>query len=94
MAKETMPLQERAVRTTLEKYFEPHIDLSDVIDRHNEPQLQSFRTSRALAAFSAAANAHITIDEACKAVVDESGDEGIDAFAISYLQPRGIPHSG
>ena len=35
MAKETMPLQERAVRTTLEKYFEPHIDLSDVIDRHN-----------------------------------------------------------
>lgn len=86
MAKETMPLQERAVRTTLEKYFEPHIDLSDVIDRHNEPQLQSFRTSRALAAFSAAANAHITIDEACKAVVDESGDEGIDAFAISYLQ--------
>lgn len=86
MAREPMTLQERAVRTTLKQHFEPHIDLSDVIERHEEPQLQSFRTSRALAAFSAAANAHITIDEACKAVVDESGDEGIDAFAISYLK--------
>ena len=82
----TMTLQEKAVRRTLHDSFEPHIDMSDLEGHHGEKHLKSARTSRALAALSAAANAGITITEACSAIVDESGDEGIDAFAISRLK--------
>ena len=82
----TITLQEKAVRKTLHDSFEPHIDMSDLEGHHREEQLKSARTSRALAALSAAANAGITITEACRAVVDESGDEGLDAFAISRIK--------
>ncbi|EFD49896.1 hypothetical protein HMPREF0569_0077 [Micrococcus luteus SK58] len=78
-----MELQERQIRKRLRDDFEPHIDLSDVEQHHGEEQLAKFRTTRALAALTLCAHANLDVVAACGAVVDESGDEGLDAIGYS-----------
>jgi len=83
MAKQQVPVQERSVRRVLEQSIEPLIDMSDLAARHSQSELCKFRTARALAALCIAANAKLSIEDSCASVVDESGDEGIDAIAVS-----------
>ena len=79
-----MVLQERQVRQRLTQDFEPLIDMGDV-SRHNESEQAKMRASRALAAMSVAANAKLSVEEACASIVDESGDAGIDAVGVSLF---------
>lgn len=53
---------------------------------HNEEEQAKIRTSRALAALTIAANAQISVEDACASVVDESGDEGLDAIGITLAR--------
>lgn len=80
-----MVLQERQVRQRLTQDFEPLIDMRDV-SRHNESEQAKMRASRALAAMSVAANAKLSVEEACASIVDESGDAGIDAVGVSLFR--------
>lgn len=54
--------------------------------RHNEDEQAKIRTSRALAALTIAANAKISVEDACASVVDEPGDEGLDAIGITLAR--------
>lgn len=80
-----MELQERQLRKRLREDFEPLIDMSDS-QHHNEEEQAKIRTSRALAALTIAANAQISVEDACASVVDESGDEGLDAIGITLAR--------
>ncbi|MDO5064908.1 MAG: AIPR family protein [Actinomyces bowdenii] len=82
-----MEIQERQIRRILEKDFEQLIDMSDT-SSHGEEQRKKIRTSRALAALSVAANAKLSVTESCASVVDESGDQGIDAIGIADSESR------
>ena len=80
-----MELQERQIRKRLETDFEPHIDMSDYCQHSPEERAKSL-TSRALAALTVAANASISVAEACESVVDESNDAGLDAIGVSVVR--------
>lgn len=80
-----MRLQERQVRKRLMEDFEPHVDLSDY-QNHAEEEQAKARTTRALAAMTVAARASLSVEDACRSVVDESNDAGIDAIGISVAR--------
>ena len=77
-----MELQERQVRKRLQDDFEPFVDISD-LSSHREEEAAKARASRALAALTIAAHAKLSVEESCAAIVDESGDQGIDAIGIA-----------
>lgn len=80
-----MELQERQIRKRLDEDFAPRIDVSDC-RAHGETELAKIRASRALAALTVAASGNLSVEESCDSVVDESGDEGIDAIGISLAR--------
>lgn len=78
-------IQERQTRRRLKEDFEPHIDIGD-LKQHSIEEAQKSLTSRALAALTLAAEAKLSVEEACACVVDESNDRGIDAVGTSLTQ--------
>lgn len=81
-----MKIQERQLRRRLKDDFEPYIVMKDVL-HHADNEQANFRTTRALAALTIADRAKTSAEDSCAAVVDESGDAGIDAIYVS--QTRG-----
>lgn len=80
-----MTIQERQVRKRLRDDFGPLVDMTDVQGKHAAAGLEQMRTTRALAALCVAAQANLAAQDAAECVVDESGDRGIDAVALSPL---------
>lgn len=80
-----MKLQESQVRRRLRDDFEHAIDVSDIQNHQSDTQAE-MRTSRALAAFTIAALADLSVEDACACVTDESGDQGIDAIGFSPVR--------
>jgi hypothetical protein len=88
------------IRAALYKRFDGQIDLSDVSPKAKPEDRESFFLTRSLAAFLIAELAPVDDKIAAKAVVDGSGDNGIDAFyydtteRICYLIQGKWIHSG
>ncbi|MFF5754918.1 AIPR family protein [Streptomyces longwoodensis] len=75
-------LQLTQIQRRLEETTSPFIDVSDLA-AHGSAQTQVNRLSRALAAFVIAKRGGLGWEEASAAVTDGSGDNGIDAIAVT-----------
>lgn len=73
-------IQVNHIASNCKTRFSSLIDMSDVKDTTPAEEKESLFLTRALAAFSVAAIARIDDVVAAQAVVDEYGDDGIDAF--------------
>lgn len=74
------------IRRRLTDTTYPHIDVSDVVS-HGPDQVESFRITRALAAFVLTKLAGLDNEEAALCVTDGTDDNGIDAIAIVDSDP-------
>ncbi|MFE2038182.1 AIPR family protein [Streptomyces scopuliridis] len=79
----------RHIKEALHTGFADHIDMSDYEKASDSVREKSF-LSRALAALAVQRFTELSAAEAAAAVVDGSGDNGIDAIAIDSLQRRVI----
>jgi hypothetical protein len=75
-------LQLTQIQRRLEETTSPFIDISDLA-AHGSAQTQVNRLSRALAAFVIAKRGGLEWEEASAAVTDGTGDNGIDAIAVT-----------
>lgn len=74
------------IRRRLTDTTYPHIDVSDVVS-HGPDQVESYRITRALAAFVLTKLAGLDNEEAALCVTDGTDDNGIDAIAIVDSDP-------
>ena len=92
-------LHVRQIRANLEKVFQPHIDMADLVGKPAE-QRTSHVLSRSLAAFAVAYLANVQPEEAARAVTDGGQDNGLDAIyyhqanKVLYVVQSKWHHSG